>query len=202
MGLDAKAGSNRATGGGIGEMDEEMDGCKQMMPSHGHLQSITRSHPEISTTTPSMEFGHSLATGSAMAIGSLDSLLEEPLHVGLTTVPNQFCSAREALELKKLLVMSKGSRGGIVPSSTAVMDMYMVGKVVGVGSYGKVRAAWHRLTGAKVAIKTYDKSKMKDPAHWKRVHSEIKIMEQVTPLGIARIHHNAPSNTLSYPLTL
>ena len=41
---------------------------------------------------------------------------------------------------------SSGARGGIVPSSTAVMDMYMVGKVVGVGSYGKVRAAWHRLT--------------------------------------------------------
>ena len=114
-----------------------------------------------------------------MAVGSLDSLLEEQINVGLTTVPNQFCSAREALELKKLLFLSKGSRGGIVPSSTAVMDMYMVGKVVGVGSYGKVRAAWHRLTGAKVAIKTYDKSKMKDPAHWKRVHSEIKIMEQV-----------------------
>lgn len=29
---------------------------------------------------------------------------------------------------------------------TSVMDMYMVGKVVGVGSYGKVRVAWHRLT--------------------------------------------------------
>jgi serine/threonine protein kinase len=68
------------------------------------------------------------------------------------------------------------------------MDMYMVGKVVGVGSYGKVRAAWHRLTGSKVAIKTYDKSKLKDPAHWKRVHSEIKIMEQVSHPRIARMY--------------
>ena len=42
--------------------------------------------------------------------------------------------------------------------------------------------------GAKVAIKTYDKSKMKDPAHWKRVHSEIKIMEQVSHPRIARKH--------------
>ncbi|KAJ1437243.1 kinase-like domain-containing protein [Ochromonadaceae sp. CCMP2298] len=66
--------------------------------------------------------------------------------------------------------------------------MYMVGKVVGVGSYGKVRAAWHRLTSSKVAIKTYDKSKLKDPAHWKRVHSEIKIMEQVSHPRIARMY--------------
>ena len=75
-----------------------------------------------------------------------------------------------------------------MPSSTAVMDMYMVGKVLGVGSYGKVRAAWHRLTGSKVAIKTYDKSKLKDPAHWKRVHSEIKIMEQLSHPRIARMY--------------
>jgi len=69
-----------------------------------------------------------------------------------------------------------------------VMDMYMVGKVVGVGSYGKVRAAWHRLTSSKVAIKTYDKAKLKDPAHWKRVHSEIKIMEQISHPRIARMY--------------
>jgi serine/threonine protein kinase len=100
------------------------------------------------------------------------------------------------------------------------MDMYMVGKVIGVGSYGKVRAAWHRLTCAKVAIKTYDKvkvrvrtgvrfrvrvrfrvsltltltltqtlkAKLKDPAHWKRVHSEIKIMEQISHPRIARMY--------------
>jgi serine/threonine protein kinase len=120
--------------------------------------------------------------------GSLDSFHEDKMSVGLSTVPNQFCSAREAIELRKLLLLSNGSRGGIVPSSTAVMDMYMVGKVIGVGSYGKVRAAWHRLTGCKVAIKTYDKSKLKDPAHWKRVHSEIKITEQVSHARIARMY--------------
>lgn len=43
--------------------------------------------------------------------------------------------------------------------------------MVGVGSYGKVRCAWHRLTGSKIAIKTYDKARLKDPAHWKRVYS-------------------------------
>ena len=273
--------------------DTEMDG-KQL--------SVSRSHPEISTASPSLEFGLlSLGMGSATNYsnaGSTDSLQEEQLAVGLSTVPNQFCSSREAMELKKLLILSKGkamclsdifdseghplssltsltvkdvrttlcpssihtpslslfvsmllsmslllnffpfqhrhdssahsslniplsppslpsssscfdhnispllsplspsplpshgtgSRGGIVPSSTAVMDMYMVGKVVGVGSYGKVRAAWHRLTCAKVAIKTYDKAKLKDPAHWKRVHSEIKIMEQISHPRIARMY--------------
>lgn len=160
------------------EDDDEMDG-KPIGDS--------RSHPEISTTTPSqsIELGNSHID---IRNTSIDSLQEEPIDVGISTVPNQFCSAREALDLRKLILMNNNSRGGIVPSSTAVMDMYMVGKVVGVGSYGKVRAAWHRLTGAKVAIKTYDKSKLKDPAHWKRVHSEIKIMEQVSHPRIARMY--------------
>ena len=160
------------------EDDDEMDG-KPINDS--------RSHPEISTTTPSqsIELGNSHID---VRNTSIDSLQEEPIDVGISTVPNQFCSAREALDLRKLILMNNNSRGGIVPSSTAVMDMYMVGKVVGVGSYGKVRAAWHRLTGSKVAIKTYDKSKLKDPAHWKRVHSEIKIMEQVSHPRIARMY--------------
>ena len=52
----------------------------------------------------------SLTTGGSAIDrnGSMDSLQEEHINVGLTTVPNQFCSAIEALELKKLLILSKG----------------------------------------------------------------------------------------------
>ena len=146
------------------------------------------SNPEISLTTPSPSID---MIDSSNEIDNRNSSIRsdslESQNLGLSTVPNRFCSIIEAIDLKKILILSKGSRGGIVPSSTAVMDMYMVGKVIGVGSYGKVRAAWHRLTGGKVAIKTYDKSKLTDPAHWKRVHSEIKIMEQISHPRIARM---------------
>jgi hypothetical protein len=187
--------------------DDEMDGFKPV-PSHIHHHhsghhgvDISRSHPEVSTTIATPSASLELANGSSQlgtnhnASGaldvrntSLDSFSEDNIQIGLTTLPNQFCTKRDALELRKLLLLSSGTRGGIVPSSSAVMDMYMVGKVVGVGSYGKVRAAWHRLTGSKIAIKTYDKAKMKDPAHWKRVHSEIKIMEQLSHPRIARMY--------------
>lgn len=160
--------------------DEEMDG----------KPVDSRSHPEVSMATPSASL--ELGNGSSVAVDvrntSIDSFSDDNIQIGISTVPNQFCTKRDALELRKLLLMAVGARGGIVPSSSAVMDMYMVGKVVGVGSYGKVRAAWHRLTGSKIAIKTYDKSKLKDPAHWKRVHSEIKIMEQVSHPRIARMY--------------
>jgi tRNA A-37 threonylcarbamoyl transferase component Bud32 len=163
------------------EDDDEMDGYRPVVES--------RSHPETLSST--LSGGLEQASNGLGLVGSQDSLRTDDLldvDLGMSTLPNQFCTVRDALELKKLLLLSNVTRGGMVPSSTAVMDMYMVGRVVGVGSYGKVRAAWHRLTGAKVAIKTYDKAKLKDPAHWKRVNSEIKIMEQVSHPRIARLY--------------
>jgi serine/threonine protein kinase len=147
----------------------------------------SRSHPEVSTTTPSQSVDL-LGNGDSalLDIRNNSSFISEQdrTTVGLSTIPNQFCSVREALELLKIIIATKP---GALSSSSMVMDMYMVGKVVGVGSYGKVRAAWHRLTGTKVAIKTYDKAKFKDPEHWKRVQSEIKIMEQISHPRIARL---------------
>jgi serine/threonine protein kinase len=161
-------------------------------------QQQQQQQPEVSTTlSVDLASGSSGVYGGLSAevrAGSLDSIGEglngggAPGSLGLSTVPNQFCTGAEALELRKILMLARGNKGGLVPSTTAVMDMYMVGKVVGVGSYGKVRAAWHRLVSEKVAIKTYDKSKLKDPAHWKRVHSEIKITELVSHPRIARTY--------------
>ncbi len=45
---------------------------------------------------------------------SLDSFSEDNIVVGLSTVPNQFCTKRDALELKKLLILSAGTRGACV----------------------------------------------------------------------------------------
>jgi hypothetical protein len=53
-------------------------------------------------------------------------------------------------------------------------DFYGFGKVLGQGSFGKVRLAWHRLAGAKVAIKSYEKAKLTEPNHWRRVQQEIR----------------------------
>eukprot|EP01041_Mallomonas_annulata_P009083 gene9083-18820_t len=151
--------------------DDEMDGKRV---------NDSRSHPEASTPSQSLELNGYDIRGNSYASSTERNL-------GLSSLPNEYCSMNEAQDLKKLLVPTRLTPG-IVPSTVGAMDMYMVGKVVGVGSYGKVRAAWHRLTANKVAIKTYDKVKVKDPAHWKRVQSEIKIMEQVSHPRIARMY--------------
>jgi hypothetical protein len=194
-----------AGGGGGGAEGDDMDGRPLHMMQQPSQQTATTAAStsewtmtNTNNTMMMMSSAQALSSTSQVRNTSMDSFSnlsngviidpEAMIHIGLTTVPNQFCTKQDALELKKLLLLSNGVRGGIVPSSSAVMDMYMVGKVVGVGSYGKVRCAWHRLTGSKIAIKTYDKARLKDPAHWKRVYSEIKIMESISHPRISRLY--------------
>ena len=51
---------------------------------------------------------------------------------------------------------------GKLPKGRSTVDFYTFGKTIGVGSFGKVRLALHNITGQKVAVKTYEKSKTKD----------------------------------------
>ncbi|KAH8045980.1 serine/threonine kinase [Aureococcus anophagefferens] len=77
------------------------------------------------------------------------------------------CAPEQREYLTRLLVGSVQNRRGLP-------DFYSFGKVIGVGSFGTVRIAWHKLTGQKVAIKTYERSKMKDPQQWKRAFETMR----------------------------
>lgn len=163
--------------------DMEGIGTEEAGYIHKHIDSRSYGHttnPEVSTPSLSIELGqqsslsaHLHPNHNSIDIRNGSSSLEEipsEYNFKLSTLPNQFCSLKEAVDLQKIILACRGDRpASNGPAAAALMDMYMVGKIVGVGSYGKVRAAWHRLTSSKVAIKTYDKSKLKDPEHWKRV---------------------------------
>jgi len=72
-------------------------------------------------------------------------------------------------------------------------DFYSFGKVVGAGSFAKVRIAKHKLTGMAVAIKTYEKTKIKDSAALKRIHQEIRCMEQLDHPLVSRFFESIES---------
>ncbi|RYE98975.1 MAG: hypothetical protein EOO41_01705, partial [Methanobacteriota archaeon] len=69
----------------------------------------------------------------------------------------------------------------------ATVDFYGFGKVLGTGSFGEVRLAWHRLAGVKVAIKSYEKSRITDPSQWKRVQQEIDVLQRLNHVNVLRM---------------
>jgi serine/threonine protein kinase len=88
--------------------------------------------------------------------------------------------------LEKLLVSAN-------PKDRSTTDFYSFGKVVGTGSFAKVRVARHKLTGQLVAIKTYEKAKIKDANALKRIHQEIKVMEALDHPLISRFFESIES---------
>lgn len=52
----------------------------------------------------------------------------------------------------------QGGRGG----SGVELQNYILGKTLGIGSFGKVKIAVHKLTGHKVAIKILNRKKIKN----------------------------------------
>ncbi len=96
-------------------------------------------------------------------------------------------TADEREHLQRLLVSTR-------PKDRSSTDFYSFGKVVGVGSFAKVRVARHKLTGQHVAIKTYEKAKIKDPNQWRRIQQEIKLMERLDHPLVIRLFETVESS--------
>jgi hypothetical protein len=83
------------------------------------LSSHNSPHTDALSPSPSVEYGLQASTfvksfSSTIRTGSTDTFQDEESYVGLSTVPNQYCSTRDAIELRKLLMLSKGEYSGIL----------------------------------------------------------------------------------------
>jgi len=67
------------------------------------------------------------------------------------------------------------------------LDYYKFLKLLGKGAFGKVTLCIHKLTGKKVAVKTIDKSYMKDDFSKRKVFQEIYILKKIRHSNIIRL---------------
>jgi len=124
-----------------------------------HLQNTAKT-PLVSNTPPPVSSQQTAPT-STKGSGKENGVLSERAH------------------LEQLLCSSR-------PKDRSTTDFYSFGEVVGTGSFAKVRLAVHKLTGQRVAIKTYEKNKIKDSHALKRISQEIKLMERLDHPLISR----------------
>lgn len=83
---------------------------------------------------------------------------------------------------------STGTTASVRPSRPMPTEQYTLGKVIGQGAFGKVKLAVHNLTGQHVAVKTYEKYRMVDADHKKRVQREISILKKMDHTNIIRLY--------------
>lgn len=72
-----------------------------------------------------------------------------------------------------------------IPATT--LDNYKFVKLIGKGAFGKVTLGIHKLTGKYVAIKTIEKSYMKDEFSRKKVFREVYIMKKIRHANVIRL---------------
>jgi len=68
------------------------------------------------------------------------------------------------------------------------LEFYHFGKTLGEGAYGKVKLGTHLLTHEKVAVKTFEKSKLTEPHANKRVAREIRIIKALDHPHIIKLY--------------
>lgn len=90
----------------------------------------------------------------------------------------------EREKLMKYIMHYTGKRFE-VPVTT--LDYYKFMKLIGKGAFGKVTLGIHKLTGKQVAIKTVDKSLMKDEYQKKKVLQEVHLLKKVRHQNVIRL---------------
>lgn len=127
--------------------------------------------------------GHD-ADGSAMAHGTGTAASDIPLDPAAAEAQRKAAQRERELAARarlKAIVAADGFDG------RASVDFYGFGKVLGTGSFGEVRLAWHRLAGVKVAIKSYEKSRITDASQWKRVQQEVEVLQRLNHPHVLRM---------------
>ena len=82
-----------------------------------------------------------------------------------------------------------------VAQNFSSLDFYQFGKTLGEGAYGKVKLGLQLITGEKVAIKMFERSKIADPSARRRVSREIRILKALQHPRIVRLFEVVESST-------
>jgi len=72
-----------------------------------------------------------------------------------------------------------------LPATT--LDFYKFVKLIGKGAFGKVTLGVHKLTGKQVAIKTIEKSYMKDEFSKRKVFQEVYLLKKIKHSNVIRL---------------
>lgn len=74
------------------------------------------------------------------------------------------------------------------PAAAQRVGKYMVGAVIGSGSFGQVREAVHTITGERVAIKILALARIKDMNLTEQVQREISNLKRLSHRNVMRLH--------------
>jgi len=76
----------------------------------------------------------------------------------------------------------------LISGKTGDLVNYVIGRIIGQGAYASVRLAYNKVLGKKVALKVYDKRKLKEPQRQKGIYREIYILGKMNHSNILKLY--------------
>lgn len=154
--------------------------------------SVREGSIKINTSSRSSQKHHNSQTSNEpVALVENEKSTKESTNI-ISTVDmtnNSSIHLNEAIvtEREKLINFIKiyTKRHNAIPPTT--LDLYKFVKLIGKGAFGKVTLGLHKLTGKHVAIKTFEKSYMKDDFSRKKVFQEVYILKKIHHSNIIRL---------------
>ena len=148
------------------------------------------SKPNNSSRSSSKHNNSQKQSDSGVAVDCVKSTKESTNIVTTVDVTNNSSiQLNETIvtEREKLINFIKiyTKRHNAIPPTT--LDLYKFVKLIGKGAFGKVTLGLHKLTGKYVAIKTFEKSYMKDDFSRKKVFQEVYILKKIHHSNIIRL---------------
>jgi serine/threonine protein kinase len=67
-------------------------------------------------------------------------------------------------------------------------ELYKLGKAIGEGAFGFVRVAQQRLSRELIAVKTFEKVRLKDQSSRRRLENEIRVLQRIRHPSIVRLY--------------
>jgi len=116
-------------------------------------------------------------------------LLPSASEEGVTRVDEGIVGERE--KLIKFIKQHIKKHNELPPTN---LDYYKFVKLIGKGAFGKVTLGIHKLTGKQVAIKTIEKSYMKDDFSKKKVFQEVYLLKKIRHSNVIRLLEVFESN--------
>lgn len=83
----------------------------------------------------------------------------------------------------------------IIFSDKHTLDDYIIGKQIGQGAYAVVKIGLHKKLNRKVALKIYEKEKIKDIQRQKSVRREIRLMKRINHPNVAQLYEAVETDT-------
>ena len=114
---------------------------------------------------------------------------------GRTPLKAQPPTASELGQLRKLVSASYSAEGELRLDS---VSLYSLGKRLGKGAFGAVKAGVHKLSGGVVAVKNFKKADVKHDVEAKAIEREIRILKNAHHQHIIRLYEVIDSPTNYY----